>query len=166
MGLHLFSKVMPFFSCASSDRSAANQLERLLLFLTRLCPSTHSDSCAAAFPQTLTTEALAILFIRLAINSNWISLGQWEIAIVSLFIMVQRDNTTQQTPTTHPFIRCHHYRKWRSYFWGGPSPSLISPFSPLHSVLEDAHFAVSRKPFKLSLSSKPSSQRNQTVDAR
>lgn len=116
------------------------------------------------FPRHLRTRHSAGLFIRPAMNSIWNSLGQWEIAIVSLFRMVQRDNTTQQTPTSHSFIRCHHYWKWRSYFWGAP-PSLISPWPPLHSLSEDAHFAVSDRPFKLSHSNKPSSLRNQTVDA-
>lgn len=95
-----------------------------------LCHSTRSNSCAATFPQTLLTEALAVFSIRLVINSVWISLGQWDFAIVSLFVMVQRDNTTQQTPTTHPFIGCHHYGKWRSYFWVAPPLPHLTLLSP------------------------------------
>lgn len=48
-----------FFLCTFSDSSATNQLKRLLLFLTRVGRSTHCDSCAATFSQTLTTEALS-----------------------------------------------------------------------------------------------------------
>lgn len=81
-----------FSSCASSDRSAANQLERLLLFLTRLCHSTHR---ARNISPDLHNQGTGRSFHRrgyshLNLNFIWISLGQWEIAIVSLFIMVQK----------------------------------------------------------------------------